>query len=61
MRFFVLTDLINGYKNIYSRNNNNVCLGVCMVVFMDISTLKKIIFSIKRGYVSIFRFVSIPF
>ena len=59
--FFVLIDLINGYKNIYSRKNNNVCLGVCVVVLMDINTFKKIIFSMKRGYVSIFRFVSMPF
>ena len=26
--YFVLIDLINDYKNIYSRNNN-VCFGVC--------------------------------
>ena len=36
---FVLIGLINHYKNIYSRNNN-VCLGVCKMVFMSINTLK---------------------
>ena len=36
---FVLIDLINDYKNIYSRNNN-VCLGVCKMVFMSINTFK---------------------
>ena len=35
---FVLIDLINDYKNIYSRNN--VCLGVCKMVFMSINTFK---------------------
>ena len=40
-------------KNIYSRNNN-VCLGVCGVVFMCIITFKKIIFSMKRGYLRVF-------
>ena len=39
---FVFIDLINDYKNVYSRNNN-VCLGVCMMVFIKIV-------SIKRGY-----------
>ena len=43
---FVLIDLINDYKN--HKNvccrNNNVYLGVCMMVFMRIV-------SIKRGYV----------
>ena len=33
-------------KNVYSRNNN-VCLGVCMMVFMRI-------LSIKKGYVMVF-------
>ena len=36
---FVLIGLINHYKNINSRNNN-VCLGVCKMVFMSINTLK---------------------
>ena len=36
----VLIDLINDYKNVYSRNNN-VCLGVCMMVFMRIVSIKK--------------------
>ena len=36
---FVLIGLINDYKNINSRNNN-VCLGVCKMVFMSINTLK---------------------
>ena len=30
--YFVLIDLINDYKNIYS-HNNNVCLGVCKYTF----------------------------
>ena len=60
---FVLIDLINDYKNIYSRDNN-VCLGVCMMVFTRIISVKmgygmvfmcivtfKIIFSMKRYYV----------
>ena len=38
---FVLIDLINGYKNSYSRNN--VSFGVSIIVFMRIV-------SIKRGY-----------
>ena len=37
---FVLIGLINDYKNIYSRNNN-VCLGVCKMVFMSINTFNK--------------------
>ena len=36
---FVLVDLINGYKNIYSRNNN-VCFGGYLRVFMRIDTFK---------------------
>ena len=39
---FVLIDLINDYKNIYSWNNN-----VCMMFFM-------IIVSMKRGYEMVF-------
>ena len=35
---FVLIDLINDYKNVYSRSN--VCLGVCMMVFMRIVSIK---------------------
>ena len=35
---FMLIDLINDYKNIYSRNNN-----VCLVVFMCIDTFKKLL------------------
>ena len=34
--WFVLIDLINDYKNIYSRNIN-ICLGVCVMVFMKIN------------------------
>ena len=35
---FVLIDLINDYKNIYSRN---VCFEVCMMmIFMSIVTFK---------------------
>ena len=45
---FALIDLINDYKNIFSRDNN-VCLEVFVVVFMCIITFKKIIFSMKRG------------
>ena len=37
---FVLIGLINDYKNIYCRNN--VCLGVCEMVFMRIDTFKKL-------------------
>ena len=36
---FVFIDLINDYKNVYSRSNN-VCLGVCMMVFMRIVSIK---------------------
>ena len=35
---FVLIDLINDYKNVYSRSN--VCSGVCMMVFMRIVSIK---------------------
>ena len=35
---FVFINLINGYKNVYSRNNN-ICLGVCIMVFMRTDTL----------------------
>ena len=35
----MLIDLINDYKNIFSRNNN-VCLEVCMMIFMSIVTFK---------------------
>ena len=31
--YFVLIDLINDYKNIYS-HNNNICLGVCKYPFL---------------------------
>ena len=44
---FVLIDLSNDYKNIYSLNTN-ACLRVCVVVF---KMLLKMIFSMKRGYV----------
>ena len=37
---FVFIGLINNYKNIYSRNND-VCLRVCMMVFMRIVSVKK--------------------
>ena len=37
---FVFIDLINNYKNIYTRNNH-VCLGVCMMVFMRIVSVEK--------------------
>ena len=57
---FVLIDLINDYKNIYSRNNN-VCLGVCEMVFMCIITFKRLFFSIKRGYEDFFVFVGMLF
>ena len=46
---FVLIDLINDYKNVYS-HNNNVCLGFCMMVFMRIV-------SIKRGYGMVFIYI----
>ena len=42
---FVLIDLINDYKNhknVYSRNNN-VCLGVCMMAFMTIVSIKRVL------------------
>ena len=34
---FMLTDLINDYKNIYSRND------VCLMVFMCINTFKRLL------------------
>ena len=37
---FVLIGLLNDYKNIYFCNNN-VCLGVCEMVFMRIATFKR--------------------
>ena len=42
---FVLIDLVNNYKNVYS-HNDNVCLGVRMMFFMRAV-------SIKRGYVMV--------
>ena len=42
---FVLIDLVNNYKNVYS-HNDNVCLGVHMMFFMRAV-------SIKRGYVMV--------
>ena len=33
-------------KNVYSRNNN-VCLGVCMMVFMRIDTFKRLFLVLK--------------
>ena len=39
---FMLIELINDYKNICSRNNN-VFLGVCMMVFMKIDSFKKLL------------------
>ena len=41
----MLIDTINDYKNIYSCNN--VCLGVCGVIFMRIAIIKK-------GYLRVF-------
>ena len=38
---FVLIVLINDYKNVYSCNNN-VCLWVCMMVFMGIVSVKRV-------------------
>ena len=48
---FVLIDLINDYKNIYSRNNN-----VCLVVFMCIDTFKRLllVWNGLWGYFQIF-------
>ena len=42
---FALTDLINDYKNhkTFCSHNNNVCLGVCVVVFMRLDTFKKLL------------------
>ena len=37
---FVFINLINGNKNVYSRNNN-ICLGVCVMVFMRTDTFFK--------------------
>ena len=34
---FLLIGLINDYKNIYS---HNVCLGVCMMIFMRIVSMQ---------------------
>ena len=53
---FALCLLINDYKNIYSRNNN-----VCMVVFMCINTLKKLLLVSKGVIGGIFRFVVMLF
>ena len=44
--YCMLIDMINDYKNIYS-HNNNVCLGVCGVIFMRIDIIKK-------GYLKVF-------
>ena len=38
---FVLRGLINDYKNIYFRNNN-VCVGVCELIFMKVDTFKRL-------------------
>ena len=38
---FVFVGLIKDHKNIYSRNNN-VCLGVCEMVFTCIITFKRL-------------------
>ena len=38
---FVLIVLINDYKNVYSCNNN-VCLWVCMMVFIRIVSVKRV-------------------
>ena len=40
-------------KNVYSCNNN-VCLGVCMMVFMRIVPFEKI-FQYERGYLRVFK------
>ena len=50
----ITLSFFNDYKNIYFRNNN-VCLGVCGMVFM------KFFFSIKKCYESVFVFAGIRF
>ena len=53
---FVLIDLINDFKNIYSRNNVCLCGD-----FLCALLLLKFIFSMKGGYEGIFRFVGMLF
>ena len=43
----ILIHLINDYKNIYSRHND-VCLGVCMMVFMRIVSMRWFFMQIVR-------------
>ena len=54
---FMLIDLINVYKKNVSSHNNNVCLEICMMVFMRIVSMRcffmqmftfKFIFCMKR-------------
>ena len=52
----MLIDLINDYKNIYSRNNVCLCGGfLCALLFL------KFIFGIKGGYEGVFRFAGMLF
>ena len=50
---FVFINLINDYKIVYSRNNN-LCLGVCMMVFMRIDTFFKNYCWYGGGYLRVF-------
>ena len=52
----MLIDLINDYKNIYSRNNVCLCGDfLCALLFL------KFIFGIKGGYEGVFRFAGMLF
>ena len=52
----MLIDLINDYKNIYSRNNVCLCGGfLCALLFL------KFIFGIKGVYEGVFRFAGMLF
>ena len=50
--YCMLIDLINNYKNIYSRSND-ACLGFVRW-FLYALLLLKIIVSMKRGYAMVF-------
>ena len=55
----MLIDLINDYEDIYF--SNNVCVGVCEMVFMRIDTFKRLFFSMKKCYGGVFVFVCVFF
>ena len=55
----MLIDLINDYKNIYF--HNNVCVGVCEMVFMRIDTFKSLFLAWKKYYKNVFVFLCMLF